>query len=195
MTSVRAPEPSWFVRRWPDVGLYAAAFLLAFLVVIIHRLPVPALIAYLTLPAYLIHQHEEHNRDRFARFVDDHFHVRGLFTPASLAWFNVAGVWLVLAAAFALTLAIDPAFALVGVLLVGVNALTHIVAAIALRRSNPGLVSAIVLFVPLAALGLNATLPLVSPVQVWLALGIALLLHTMILVYVRARLRVLRRAA
>lgn len=191
-TARRLPGIDWFVRRWPEVGLYLAAVLLALLVVLLHHLSVPLLIAYLLLPAYMIHQHEEHGHDRFARFVDDRFHVHGLFTPAALAWFNVVGVWIVLLAAFELALHVDPAYALVGVFLVAINALVHIIAAIALRRSNPGLVSAIVLFVPLAALGLSATARLASLAQLVLAFGIALLLHVMILVYAGARLRLLR---
>jgi hypothetical protein len=75
--------------------------------------------------------------------------------------------------------------------LVLVNAVVHILHAVLFRRYNPGLVSAVVAFIPLAAYAAwsilqSHTATLVHHV---VGLGLAVVLHAAIVVYVRRRVK------
>jgi len=109
-----------------------------------------ALPVYLALPVYMIHQFEEHDSDRFAGFL------RGLLGPdrrglsAADIWIvNVVFVWFLLLAVFYLY-RLDPAWGVLAGYLLAVNAFLHAVWAVRLRRYNPGLWTALALFLPLS---------------------------------------------
>jgi len=67
---------------------------------------------------------------------------------------NVPGVWGLITLSVYLATKVDLGFALIAVYLVVINGIVHIAQAIAMRRYNPGLGSAILLFLPLGALSL-----------------------------------------
>lgn len=91
---------------------------------------------------------------------------------------------------------VNPALALAAFYLPIVNALTHIREAVARREYNPGLCTSVVLFLPIAGLGLYRVS--VESEATWreqlLGLGIAVAIHVAIIVYVVARVRKLRGA-
>ncbi len=134
------------------------------------------ILTYLALPTYMMHQYEEHDADRFRLFVNtllgpSH---RGL-SIYDVFIVNVIFVWLTLGIVIDLTLRLDPQWSSVAAWLLLVNAAVHIAQAIVLKRYNPGLLTAIVLFIPLG-IGLigeaNATL-----LQHLAAIGFVVLLH------------------
>lgn len=111
------------------------------------------LLVYTALPVYMIHQFEEHDRDRFRRFANALLRPRhaGL-TRVDVLVINIALVWYLLTLAVVLAAAVGAGWGLIGAYALLVNGLAHIGQAIALRRYNPGLGTAVAAFLPLAAL-------------------------------------------
>ena len=137
---------SWILDNWSRMALPFAVLILCSLPVFLAIGNVPLVLLYTLLPAYMIHQYEEHAHGRFVAFFNTT--VGGgqeVLTKVSAPLINVAGVWLVFLASFYLAKYAALGFALVPVYLVLVNALIHVLtshAAIALyaisRRTRLG---------------------------------------------------------
>jgi hypothetical protein len=109
---------------------------------------------FLLLPAYMVHQYEEHDDDRFRRFINRTIgQGHDVLSPLAVFIVNVPGVWGVIATSWYLAAAVDIGFALVAAYLTLVNAAVHVLPALIRRRYNPGTVTALVLFLPLGTLG------------------------------------------
>jgi len=117
-----------------------------------------ALPVYLALPVYMLHQYEEHDADRFRKSINLMLGpgARGL-THCSVWVINVGFVWFLLLGVFYLC-RLNPGWGVAAAYLMAINALVHIAAALRTRDYNPGLVTAIVLFLPLSA-WIFATVP------------------------------------
>jgi hypothetical protein len=177
-------------RNWVYGGFLAGILLLALAPLLVAGWDRPAALAFLALPVYMLHQFEEHDDDRFRRFVNGVVgQGREVLTVSAVFWINFLGVWVLLAACLWLV-RLDSAgwAALAGWLLV-VNGLLHVGQGIALRRYNPGLFTAVVLFLPLGALTLAAAWPVATGMLFWLSLAIAVALHLWILAHVRRALK------
>ncbi|MDX2009232.1 MAG: HXXEE domain-containing protein [Myxococcaceae bacterium] len=150
------------LHDWPWVGLGLAPLLLTWLFVTTRgraRATDPAFVLGLLWPMYLVHQFEEHGVDvlgrRFA-FLGDLCvtlgHAEVATCPAGPAFIFVVNV-VACQVAFAVTeasCAHRPLLALFGWSVPLVNALAHLGAAVKNGFSyNPGLLTAVVLFVPL----------------------------------------------
>jgi hypothetical protein len=185
-----AMSMDWFERYWMYTGVVAGLFLLSIVPLTVGAWSLPLLLVYLQLPIYMLHQLEEHYDDRFRRFVNEH--VAGgrqaLTTPA-VVFINVPGVWGVNLIALYLAYFVDPGLGLIAIYLTLVNAVAHVVATIVLRGYNPGLVTALVLFLPVGTWGLVAlsSLPSVTTSYHVIGLGIALLIHAAIIAHVKRR--------
>jgi hypothetical protein len=137
------------VINWVYGGFLAGLLLVLLAPLFVRGWP-PALAAtFLCLPAYMLHQYEEHDNDRFRIFMnrilaDGH---DALTLPAVFI-INVPGVWGVIALSLWLAFWVNPGLALIAVYLPLINAAIHIAHAVMMRIYNPGLVSAIVLFLP-----------------------------------------------
>lgn len=113
-------------------------------------------LTFLLLPVYMLHQYEEHDDDRFRRFVNNKVYggVEAL-SPAAVFVINVPGVWGVIAVSLYLARYVAIGFALIAVYLVLVNGIVHMVGAVVFGgRYNPGLITAVVLFLPFSAYSL-----------------------------------------
>jgi hypothetical protein len=147
------------------------------------------LLVFLTLPAYMLHQFEEHDADRFRLFVNNVlFKDREALSVADVFLINIPGVWGVLAIVIWLNETVSPGWGLIGVWVILVNAVAHILQAIALRRSNPGLWTSVLFFLPLGSAGLMALWPLATSLENGASLTIAIFIHAMIIVRVRSNL-------
>ncbi len=137
------------VSYWVYGGVLAAILFLLLSPLIIQSWS-PALAAtFFCLPAYMLHQYEEHDNDRFRAFVNRLLgRGREVLTPAAVFLINILGVWGGLAAALWLTARVHAGFAMIAAYLLLLNAVIHIVQGAAMRSYNPGLVTAIVLFLP-----------------------------------------------
>jgi hypothetical protein len=181
---------TWIFDNWMYAGLIAGLFLLAIVPLFAGAWSLPLLLIYLHGPAYMLHQVEEHAGDRFRRFVNLHIgHGREALTTPAVVWINILGVWGVNLAALYLSRFVDVGLGLIAVYLTLVNALTHVAAAAVLRRYNPGLVSAVVLFLPLScwALWELARTPGVGTLDHLIGLAVAVLIHVAIVVHVLGR--------
>lgn len=177
-------------RHWVYGGFLAGILLLVLTPVLAAQWTLAMLAVFLQLPVYMIHQYEEHDANRFADFVNTVIGGGREVLPAPAVFvINIPGVWGVNALSIWLAATLSLGYGLIGVYLTLVNAIVHIAQAIRMRRYNPGLVTAIVLFVPLAVWSLftihgtgDATL-----FHHLLGLGLAVLLHALIVAYVLSR--------
>jgi hypothetical protein len=142
----------------------------------------PAMFAAL-LVLYMVHQVEEHLwPGGFRQFTNAHIFRSGSddwpVSMGGVALVNVGFVWLPLA----LAVLFPGLLRWVGLAWIGltlVNALTHIAASLRFRVYNPGLVTAIVLFLPFAiwALATEVANGLLSGGEVALVIVLGVLLH------------------
>ncbi len=175
--------------NWVYGGLLAGLLLLALAPLLVAGWSRPAVLAFLALPAYMLHQFEEHDGDRFRRFVNRVLgHGREVLTVSAVFWINLLGVWVLLAACLWLVHLAGAGWAALAGWLLVVNALLHVGQGIALRRYNPGLLTAVLLFLPLGALTLAAAWPVGTGLLFWLSLAIAVALHLAIVAHVRRAL-------
>lgn len=148
-----------------------------------------ALVAvFLQLPVYMLHQYEEHDDDRFRRFFNRTIGGgREVLSPAAVFVINVPGVWGVIGVSFLLAKMASLGFGLMAVYLTLVNAVVHVIATIGSRAYNPGLVTAILLFLPASVFGLWAVDHAggVGWGSHVLGLGVGIGIHAVIMVYAR----------
>lgn len=137
--------------NWVYGGLLAGLSMLLLMPLLTIGWPSQLKLYYLTLPIYMLHQYEEWDGDRFRIFLNNHLeHGENLLTHKAGFVINIFGVWGVIILSLYLAFYINPGFGLIATYLVLVNALVHILAAFVLRAYNPGLITAIVLFIPLS---------------------------------------------
>jgi len=197
---------------WPYLGLAGAAALLLWLFV--EERPSrgtprgrdPAFVLGLFGPMYLLHQFEEHGVDLLGRhyaFLGALCHTLGYPSaatcpadPGFIAAVNPGAVWI----AAALVMVFRRRRPLIAACVWGialVNAGTHIGAALVHRAYNPGLVTAVVLFVPLCVWMLRTTLAagVITRRQVPRVIVSGALVHGVLLVSLLARVHGLPYAA
>jgi hypothetical protein len=183
----------WLVVKWqwPYAALFAAGFLGVLAPIAFHFAGTPLGLVYLQLPIYMLHQYEEHSGDRFRLWVNNMIgHGRNVLTPIATFWINSLLVWLLDLVALYLACFVDLSLGLIAIYLPMLNAIGHIIPAIIKRQYNPGLITSIVLFLPV---GLFSTY-LVSRAagcniqDHLLALGVAIAVHGTIIAHVRRRI-------
>jgi hypothetical protein len=184
------------MAHWVEGGCLTGILLTALTPFFALYLPLWLLGLWVLLPAYMLHQFEEHDRDRFRLWVNTRMAGgRDVLGPIAVFVINVPGVWGVIAVACALAAFIRPGLGLIAVYLVLVNALGHIAGAVITRAGNPGLITAIALFLPLgvaALLGIQHQGP--SLADHARGLATALLIHAAIILHIRLRLAHLARS-
>jgi hypothetical protein len=122
-------------------------------------------------------------------------HGRDALTPIATFWINSLLVWLLDIVAMYLACFVDLSLGLIAFYLPMLNAFGHIVPAILKRQYNPGLITSIVLFLPVGVLSTY----LVSRAagcdlrDHLLALGVAIAVHAGIIAHVRSRISYLSR--
>lgn len=191
-----APSPQTMLQRlvanWVYGG-FLAGILLLLLTPFFAQHWTPWLTSvFLCLPIYMLHQYEEHDHDRFRLYVNQVLgQGREALTPADVFVINVPGVWLVVAISWILALRLNPGFGLIAIYLVLVNALAHLAASLVTRKYNPGLITAIVFFLPLSLYALRCARQSGSTTLGMHLTGLAISLgiHLAIVVHARLRLR------
>lgn len=182
---------AWLYASWVVIAGLLAVALLWDAPLMARSLPLPLLLIYLHAPVYMLHQVEEHARDRFRRFVNGRmFGGRNVLRRVDVLVVNLPGVWGVNALALAAAMQWGAGWGLMAPYLMLVNGLAHGVQAVMQRAYNPGLVTALALMLPLslAALGeITATM-----VQGAVGLAVALVIHAAIAVHVWRRARRVR---
>ncbi len=180
----------WLVREWPYAALFTAFFLLA-LLPFFTAFGLALALVYLQLPIYMVHQFEEHDRDRFRKFANQLIGGgREVFTPMAIFIINSVGVWGIDLLALYLAYEVNLAWGLVAIYLPILNGVSHLAVSLAIRRYNPGLWTSIGLFLPfgLWALAVVSKASHASWQQQVEALAIAIFVHALIILHVRLRL-------
>lgn len=137
------------VINWVYGGFLAGILLLVLAPLFIRSWPAALAAAFFCLPAYMLHQYEEHDDDRFRAFMNRILAGgREVLTLLAVFIINVPGVWGIITLSLWLAARIHPGFTLIAVYLPLVNAIIHIGHAVSKRSYNPGLVTAIALFLP-----------------------------------------------
>lgn len=176
-------------QNWVYGGFLAGVMLLALAPLFTAGADRATALGFLLLPVYMLHQFEEHDGDRFRRFVNTVVgRGREVLTVGAVFWINFLGVWVLLTACIWLVALAGPGWAAVAGWLVLLNGLLHVAQGVALRRYNPGLVTAIVLFVPLGILTLAAAWPEATRTVFWLGFAVAVAVHLGIVAHVRRAL-------
>lgn len=180
------------VRYWVYGGFLASIVILALTPLIAVGWNIAIVAVFVQLPVYMLHQGEEHFGDRFRLFVNAVLAGgREAMTPFAVFVINIAGVWGVDLVALYLAAYVATGWGLIAVDLALVNAVAHIGMAAAQRRYNPGLVTAVILFLPvgLYAYGVLAVDPGTTAVHHIVSLLVAIAIHAAIMVYMRIRLK------
>ncbi len=170
--------------------------LLALTPLLMFHASAPLIATFLILPAYMIHQYEEHNHDRFRIFSNKTIGKgKEVLTPLTLFIINVPLVWSLIVFSLYGALYLNLDYALIPTYLILVNALLHIVHALIIWCYNPGLFTAIIVFLPLGTFTLyeiNKTgdVTIISNI---ISLGIVILLHAAILFYIFYKLRMIHK--
>lgn len=175
--------------NWVYGGALAGVGLLALSPLLTAGWPLGQFLVWLVLPVYMLHQLEEHDGDRFRLFVNATIgRGREALSVRDVFLINVFGVWGVMVVTLWLMRAVAQGWGLIGIYLVLVNAVLHLVQALAMRRVNPGLWTALALFLPLGAWGLAELGPQETLALHAVSLAVVVVLHGAIMVTVRRRL-------
>lgn len=187
----------WLFRNWMYAGLIAGLFLLSIVPLLVGVFDLPFLLVYLQLPIYMIHQVEEHHGDRFRAFINEHIAGgRNALTTPAVVVINLPLVWGVDLVSIYLARFVGIGLGLIAIYLALVNAVVHVIGAVVLRGYNPGLITAIVLFLPFGiwALVVVGAAPGVGIGDHALGLAVAVLIHVGIVIHVARRARSLAAA-
>ncbi len=180
--------------NWPGAAAFCGAILLLLFPVVFLTAGWAISLVFLQLPLYMLHQLEEHAGDRFRLHVNEVIGggLEVLSRPATFV-INSLGVWGVDLLAIYLAAFVAPGWGLMAIYLPIVNALGHIGEGLVLRRYNPGLWTAVLLFVPVsgAALFLLSRGTSASHLMQFAGFAVALLVHAAIIVHVKSRKRAL----
>jgi Protein of unknown function with HXXEE motif len=145
------------IANWVYGGFLAGLLLLLLTPVLVYSWPASLLTTFLCLPVYMVHQYEEHDNDRFRLFVNQKIGERRVgLSPLAVFVINVPGVWGVIGISLALAATVSIGFGLVAVYLILLNGTIHVIQALISRGYNPGLGTAILLFLPLGGYGITA---------------------------------------
>lgn len=177
------------VGGWVNGTLPAALLLLVLTPLATEGWPEWRLAVWLLIPVYMLHQVEEWDGDRFLKFFNDRmFGGQPAMTQAIGFWVNVAEVWGGFAVVLWLT-EIRPGFGLMAAYTVLLNAVAHLGAALRLRAWNPGLLTALTLFLAFGGYAVASLARAGATAGDHLAgLAVAVASHAVILLVVRYRL-------
>lgn len=171
---------------WTYGGFLAGVMILALMPLLATGWSPAFTAVFLLLPIYMLHQYEEHDDDRFRLYVNRMVgHGAEVLTPAAVFVINIGAVWVLDVVVIYLAWRVDIGLGLIAVYLMLVNAFVHIAGAIRSRSYNPGLVTAVVLFLPFGCYAWwrieESAAPTASDHVIGLLIGIAV--HAVIVAY------------
>src|SRR5208282_488734 len=146
-----------------------------------------AFLVFLLLPAYMIHQYEEHGHGKFKEFVNRVVGKgRQVLDDAAIFWINMLGVWVLGLLGLYLSVYVSLVYGLAVAYLTVLNGVSHVLMAVIRRHSNPGFWTSLLLFLPLGgytlyAVGVASNAGFVPQA---FGLGVAVVVHGAILFYV-----------
>jgi Protein of unknown function with HXXEE motif len=180
----------WFILNWSRTTLPIAGILLFFSPLIFEKLGLLLFIVFLQLPAYMIHQYEEHAHGKFKAHITNMMGQEAL-SDRDIFYINILLVWVMDIIALYLAVYVHIWFGLIAAYMPAFNGITHIAASIKMRKYNPGVLTSIFIFLPVGCFGiyLISQTAKVSVLHHAIALGITLLAHAAIIVRVKLNLK------
>jgi hypothetical protein len=183
---------SWFVDNygWARMSLPFAVLVLCSLPIFLTANNLSLILLYTLLPVYMIHQYEEHAHGRFVDFFNSTIGKEyDVLTKVSAFWINILEVWVLFIVSFYLAKYVAIGVAFVPVYATIFNGFTHAIASIVLRRYNPGLYTALVLFLPWGIFLLIYFNAITRSSLLFNGVGllVGILLHAIIVVYALRR--------
>ena len=142
------------IRHYIKAHWVAAALFMGVALLLLVPLGIPGggramLLIYLASPIYMLHQGEEHLGDRFRTYVNKVvFGGVEALTTGDVLMINLPGVWGINLAALYAAHFFGAGWGLAAGYLILVNGLSHVGMAARLRGYNPGLGSALLVFIP-----------------------------------------------
>jgi hypothetical protein len=147
----------WVLENWSRAGLVTAVVLVSLAPLVYVRTGVPQLLIFLWLPFYMLHQFEEHGQGTLLEFYRRMMpHIAPNLTERKLLVVNLGTVWLFFVGSIYAAFYNQWSLALYPPYLSLVNAVMHMGQLIAWRTYNPGLWTALVLFIPGAIYTIHA---------------------------------------
>lgn len=200
MDKTAPPGPDSVTERlsanWVYGGSMSGAVLLALTPFLASGWTLAQTVVFLCLPAYMLHQFEEHDADRFRTFINNRLGGGlNVLTVGAVFVINVIGVWCVLGVIIAGTFAITPRIGLAAGYFLAINGALHVVQGMALRCYNPGLVTGVLIFLPLGTATIVITGNGASAMDHGLSIALVLAIHAMIVANVMVRRKALMRGS
>ncbi len=186
------------IANWAYGGFLAGILLLLITPIVVRSWSLAVATTFLCLPIYMVHQYEEHDNDRFRHeFNQTIGRGQEVLSPLMVFITNVPGVWGVIGIALWLAVIVDLGFGLIASYLLIVNAVVHVVGAVVFRGYSPGLLTAIVLFLPFGGYGLYEVGKAGGGTAWAHVIGLisAIAIHAAILVHVRGNSQRLARSS
>lgn len=180
---------SRLTNYWVYGGFLAGILILLLLPELSRNWSTALLAVFLQLPVYMLHQYEEHDNDRFRQFFNRTIGGgQEILSPAAVFIINVPGVWGVIAASFYLAAYVSIGYGLIAAYLTLVNAVVHVVSGLASRSYNPGLATAVAIFLPASVFAISQLQPAGTVGWYYHLLGLltAVGIHVAIVGYVKA---------
>ncbi len=176
----------WFVENWSRAALPTAVILIVLVPLVYQASGLVGVLIYLQLVCYMIHQYEEHAHGKFKAFANELLaHGEPKITDLAIFWVNIIGVWVIF-----LTVILGAAFVAVPLGLIAAyttlaNALLHIAGGVAMRRYNPGLITSVILFLPVSIYAIYriSQLPETSVGYHGLGIAVAIIIHVVTFAY------------
>lgn len=191
MKSICSHPFHWLIHQWPYAIVCASAFLVVLLPLWLAVLGLPLTLVMAQLPIYMVHQYEEHSRDRFRLFFNQHIgDGRELLTPIATFWINF-GVWILDLIALYLAFYVHLSLSLIAIYFSLLNGTTHIAYSIKLKKYHPGFLTSLFLFLPVGGWSLFVIHEASHPSIIDHAIGLAaaILGHVFVILYVIIRMK------
>ncbi|MEM9997730.1 MAG: HXXEE domain-containing protein [Bacteroidota bacterium] len=176
--------------HWVYGGFLSAFVITALGLVLLRDASLALILVYLHLPMYQVHQYEEHDGDRFRTWVNDVMGGgRDLLPATAIFVINIVGVWALFTAVIVGAASYDIGLGLAVVYPTLINAVAHVVPVLVRRAYNPGAATAALLFLPVsgATLWVLSRTPGVDRLDHAIGLAVGVVLHALIVLYVRRR--------
>ncbi len=182
----------WFIDNWAMASLPLAIILLLISPFVYKGIGLAAFLVFLTLPFYMLHQYEEHASGQFKAFVNNMIGKgQEIMTDKAIFRINVLWVWLSTLLVLYLCVYVNIVWGLFAGYMVAFNGIVHISTSIRMRRYNPGLWTSVVVFLPLGIyiIYLVSKISGTGLLYNGIFLGVAILLHAMIMLNMRRQVR------
>ncbi|MGF1582327.1 MAG: HXXEE domain-containing protein [Gemmataceae bacterium] len=182
-------------QNWVYGGFLSAFVLFGLVIVLLRDSSLAFVLVYLHLPIYQLHQYEEHDDDRFRKFINEVFgNGRDIMTVDAVFIINIGAVWALYTAVIIASALYDIGLGLVLVYTTLLNGIAHLGQGLAFRKYNPGLGTSLLLFLPVSSFALWSVSQAqgVGVLHHLVGVLVGVIVHVVIVVYVVRRLRQLK---